>query len=317
MKTVILVLVLACTAACATVSAQTTSLYRFLHNDASARSAALAGAFVSMPEDPTALFYNPASVATLKESRISATFLKHVLDINSGFLSYNSTLEGLGDNGKFAVGVNYINYGSFDRADRNGVVSGTFGGYDLAVSGVYSNMLDSNLYYGVGIGLVANSLESSSSMAFTVDAGILYRLIAARTNIGLSVLHAGSQFSTLGGVRERLPLDIRLGVNHRLRGLPLLLNVSFQRLADEDESFFRRFENFSIGGELYLSTALQVRLGYDNQRRSGLAPESQRKLAGLSAGVGILIKEKINVDYGISSLGNAGTLHRFSVSAPL
>ena len=315
MKTVIFALILAGTA-CVTLSAQTTSLYRFLHNDASARSAALAGAFVSMPEDPSAFFYNPASVATLKESRIAATFLKHVLDINSGFVSYNSTLDALGDNGKFAVGINYINYGSFDRADRNGVVTGTFGGYDLAVSGVYSNILDSNLYYGVGIGFIANSLESSSSMAFAVDAGILYRMPAARTNIGLSVLHAGSQFSSLGGVREQLPLDIRLGVNHRLRGLPLLLNLSFQRLADETDSFFRRFENFSLGGELYLSSALQVRLGYDNQRRSGLAPESQKKLAGLSAGVGILIKE-INVDYGISSLGNAGTMHRFSVSAPL
>lgn len=316
MKTVLLALVLAYTAACATVSAQTTSLYRFLHNDASARSAALAGAFVSMPEDISALFYNPASVSTLKESRISATFLKHVLDINSGFLAYNSTLEGLGDNGKFAVGVNYINYGSFDRADRNGVVTGTFGGYDLAVSGVYSNILDSNLYYGIGLGFILNSLESSSSAAFAFDAGVLYRIPSARTNIGLSVLHAGSQLSSIGSEREQLPLDIRLGVNHRLRGLPLLFNVSFQRLADEQESFFRRFENFSIGGELYLSTALQVRLGYDNQRRAGLATESQKKLAGLSAGVGILIKE-INIDYGISSLGNAGTMHRFSVSAPL
>lgn len=316
MKTIRIALILVCALAHTTLLAQTNSLYRFLRNDASARSAALGGAFVAMPEDPAGLFYNPASVATLAENRIAATYLKHALDINSGFLSYNSTLEGLGDNGSFAVGINYINYGSFDRADRNGNILGTFGGYDLAAVAAYSNMLDSNLYYGVALNFITNSLESSSSSAVALDAGLLYRMPEARTNIGLSILHAGSQLSTIGGVSEQLPLDIRVGLNHRLRGLPLLLNVSLHHLADETDAFWEKFENFSLGGELYISSALRIRLGYDNQRRAGLAPESQKKLAGLSAGLGIIIKD-INIDYAMSSFGTVGTLHRFSVAASL
>lgn len=316
MKTIILTLIMGCTITSASLFAQTNSLYRFLRNDASARSAALGGAFVSMPDDPAAVFYNPAAVATLGESRIAATYLKHALDINSGFLSYNNTLEGIGDNGHFSVGVNYVNYGSFDRADRNGNITGTFGGYDLAAMATYANWLDSNLYYGVTVNVIVNGLESYSSSAFAVDAGVLYQMPESRTNIGLSVLHAGAQLSAIGSEREELPLDIRFGLNHRLRGLPLLLNVSLHHLADEKDNFIDRFENFSLGGELYLSSVLRARLGYDNQRRAGLASESQKKLAGLSAGIGIIIKN-INIDYAMSSFGTVGTLHRVSVAAPL
>lgn len=316
MKTIILTLLVGCTIASVSLVAQTTSLYRFLRNDASARSAALGGAFVSIPEDPTAVFYNPASVATLEESTIAATYLKHALDINSGFVSYNNTLEGIGDNGHFSVGVNYVNYGSFDRADRNGTILGTFGGYDLAAMAAYANWLDSNLYYGVAVNLIVNGLESHSSSAVALDAGILYCMPESRTNVGLSVLHAGTQISTIGSESEDLPLDIRIGINHRLRGLPLLLSLSLNRLADETDSFVDKLENFSLGGELYLSSVLRARVGYDNQRRAGLAPESQKKLAGLSAGIGIVVKN-INVDYAMSSFGTVGTLHRVSIAAAL
>ncbi len=54
---------------------QSNTVYNFLRNDVSARAAALAGSFVTMADDPNALFYNPASVGTLERAfRLSGFF---------------------------------------------------------------------------------------------------------------------------------------------------------------------------------------------------------------------------------------------------
>lgn len=285
------------------------SPYQFLRYQSSARGAALAGCLVSMPGDASALVFNPAAAYTVEEKMFSATFLKHVLDINSGLVSYIHRLEG---GAVMAGAVSYTNYGSFDKADIFGVKSGSFSANDISAGFTYANELDSNLYYGVTGKLIFITLEEESSIAFAVDAGILYQLPDGRSNIGLSILHAGAQVSKIGSESESLPLDIRAGINHRLRGLPLLVNFSLHHLADETDSFFDKFTNFSIAGELYVGKYIQLRLGYDNMIRRYTSIETDRKFSGFSGGVGIKAND-FNFDYGIALYGSSATMHRFSV----
>jgi hypothetical protein len=235
-----------------------TSPYQFLRFQSSARAAGLAGCFVSMPEDASAVIYNPATIYTVDEKVFSATFLKHVLDINSGLVSY---IDRLDDSSVIAGAVSYTNYGSFNSADIYGNMGGTFGANDIAAGVTYSNELDENLYYGVTGKLIFINLEEENSIAFAIDAGLLYQLPDGRSNVGLSVLHAGTQISKIGNDSESLPLDIRAGINHRLRGLPLLVNFSFHHLADNTDGFFDRFTNFSLAGEVYIGEYIQLRLG--------------------------------------------------------
>ncbi len=294
-------------------------LYGFLRNEANARAAAMSGTFVSITNDVSALFYNPATISTIDSSEVSATFAKHALDINSGTVAYALPLADLGfrDNGSFGVGVRYMNYGEFQRTDKNGNRTGTtFGGSDIALSFVYSNMLDSTWHYGVAVKYIHNRLDNVGSAALAVDAGMVYRIPKARASIGVSVLHLGTQIHGLGGVREELPMDIRLGVNHALRGLPLLLSVSLNRLADPAPSFFDRFANVSVGGEILLTKFFHVRVGYENQRRRELAPELQPRLSGFSGGAGLILP-MLRVDYGVNSYGMVGLLHTISLSVRL
>ncbi len=293
--------------------ASSTSPFQFLRYNGSARSAALAGCMVSMAGDPSAVFYNPATIATVDEKRFSVSFLKHVLDINSGNVSYIKYYEGLGT---FAGSVVYTNYGSFDAADQFGNINGTFGANDIALQGTYANMLDSNLYWGATLKLLYINIENDASFGFAVDAGILYLLPDGRTNIGASVLHVGSQIVAYNDIYENLPLDIRLGVNHRLEGLPLLVNFTFHHLADQTDGFFDKFSNFAVGGELYLGESLQLRLGYDNQIRSNTTPSTDRGFAGLAAGVGYR-SESFDIDYGLAQYGGSAILHRFSLRLDL
>jgi hypothetical protein len=294
-------------------------LYSFLRSDASARAAALGGAFVAIHDDASAVFYNPAVIASAEENHVSATFYKHVLDINAGFLVINTSLDSLHvpqtssfARGSVAFTANYVNYGQFERADRVGNRTGTFGGADIALGLTYANELDTNWVYGVTAKYISNRLDNASAGAFAVDAGMLYRLPKANVNIAVSVLNAGVQVATLGNALEALPLDVRLGVNHRLRGLPLLLNVGFARLADYTPNVAERLLNFSIGGEFYFGSALRVRIGYDNQRRRSLAADTQPRLAGFSGGVGVAFPT-FALDYAFVALGIPGNTHRITL----
>jgi len=291
-----------------------TSPFRFLIYNASARAAAMGGAFEAILNDPASIFYNPATIYTVQDKKFSATFLKHVLDINSGNISYIKNIENAGI---FAASVVYTNSGVFNTSDNVGYQDGsTFGSNSMSMALTYANELDTNLFYGVTVKYIFENMQKYNSSAFAFDAGLIYKLKDGRTNLGLSILNAGGMIKSFAGVTENVPLDIRIGINHRLRGLPLMVCASFHHLADQTNSIFDKFANFSFGGELYVGKAVMLRLGYDNLIRRETTPSTDRQLAGISAGIGIKTKY-VNFDYGMALFGSGFKLHRFSLALDL
>jgi hypothetical protein len=289
------------------------TVYNFLRNDVGARAAAMAGSFVTMTNDPTAFFYNPASGATMDAPGGSLGFFKHILDINAGHLVYSQHVEDLG---YISGGILFTQYGSFTETDERGSALGTFSAADLALSVGYSDSPLENLYYGVTAKFVYSGIGSYSSTALAADAGILYTIPESRLALGASLRNLGGQMSSYAGVGESLPLDLTVGASVVPRGLPLHLHLNFHRLTDDAESFGDRLRWFTIGGEFTLSTALQLRLGYDNGRRQDLKIGSSAGLAGFSIGLGLTVSD-YHIDYALSSLGAIGNLHRISVAARL
>jgi hypothetical protein len=290
------------------------SPYSFLRTNASARNAGMAGAVVSLRNDPSAIFFNPALISTVDSSEFSFTFLKHVLDINSGNAVY--VYKGMED-GVLAGQVAFSNYGTFEARDNTGKPTGrTFPANSLSAGITYSNELDRNFYYGVTAKFIYFGLEDLASTAMALDAGLYYRLKDTLTSLGVSINNAGFQLSKFNNVADKLPLDLRLGVNHRLKGLPLLINFNFHHLADSTENFFERFKNFAIGGEFYFGKYLQARFGYDNQIRNTISNETSKGLSGFSFGAGVVLND-LNIDYAFSQYGTAVILHRISLGLDL
>jgi hypothetical protein len=283
--------------------------FGFLRYNSGARAAAMAGAFEAVNNDAAAMFFNPATINTVDIKRFSATFLKHTLDINSGNVTY---VKSYNDVGTFALSAVYSNYGSFNAADNIGNITGTFGANDFAFSVNYGNELDTNLYYGIAMKYIFSNIDQYNSSALAFDIGLLYNLADKRTSLAASLLNAGFQLYSYDGVTESLPLDIRLGVNHRLAGLPLLIALSFHHLGDRTDVFFDRFLNFSIGGEFHIGKYVNIRLGYDNYIRRYTTPGSEKKLSGFAGGVGIKTKY-FNFDYALSQVGSSNLLNRFSI----
>lgn len=284
--------------------------FDFLRQDVGARASAMAGSFISMQNDPNALFYNPASLATITAPQISLGYIKHLLDINTGSLAYSQEFLDLGIAG---IGVSYVNYGSFTQTDELGVEHGTFGANDLALIGGIAIPFEENLYYGVTAKFIYSSIAEYNSSAAAADIGIMY-LIPGDDPISLAAVisNIGAQFDSYGSLREKLPLEFKVGGTIKPQHLPLLLNLNFRKLNEQRNTFFERFSAFTVGGEFTLSKVLRFRFGYNNENRKELKIGSSAGMAGFSLGGGLVFKN-MRIDYAFNSLGRLGSLNKISV----
>lgn len=287
--------------------------YDFLRVDMSARAAALGGSFTSNNDDADVIFYNPAGLGTLASNPISFSFVKYLMDINLASLSYSTEFEGIG---RFGAAVKYINYGSFNERDFTGNQTGTFNVNELALIVGYANQLDKNFFYGANIKFLYSGIADRSSTAMAVDLGLHYFIPESNWNFGFSALNLGGQLSTYYDKKENLPVDLAFGVSKKLENLPLRLSLDFHRLNQDRDNFSQRFKAFTVGAEFTLSKVMKLRFGYDNERRKDFKIGSTAGIAGFSTGVGIKISD-YQFDYGYSSLGLVGGLHRISVSTAL
>jgi hypothetical protein len=294
-----------------TASAQKPRVYDFLRNDASARAAAMGGTFATIAGDPAGLFYNPATIQTVDSTQAAFTFFKHLLDINSGFAAVGTEIEGIG---RIGIGVNFNNYGAFERVDRMGRALGEFGSNDIALSVGWGTELGEGFSAGLAAKGIYSNIDTYSSSALALDGGLLFIDTTRRINAALSLLNLGAQLASFDGIDEELPLDLKLGVSHTLRGLPLQIGVNFHRLLDSTENFFGRFENFSVGGEFTVSRPVRLRFGYDHGARRDVAFGESRGMAGISAGFGVVLRE-YRFDYAFTSLSRLGSQHHISINA--
>ena len=311
MKRIISLLTAALLIFCSTSFSQNT--YEFLRVDNSARAAALGGSFITYFDDADIIFYNPAGLELIEGSPISFSFTKHLMDINLASLAYSIEFENIG---RLGAGVQYINYGTFDEADEFGNRTGEFGAGELALLLGYAGEVEENFYYGANVKFIYSSIANRSSSAIAVDLGFHYAIPSQKINIAVVALNLGTQLSSYINTNEDLPIDVAVGVSKRLENLPLRLSLNFHKLTEKRKDLAQRFKAFTVGAEFYLSKVFTLRFGYDNEKRSELKVGTTAGIAGFNAGLGINVSQ-YRFDYGYSSLGTIGGLHRISLATSL
>jgi len=284
--------------------------YLFLQHDVSARAAAMAGSVVSMAAGPAGVFTNPASIGLDSIPLAEFGYTSHLLDIKAGFAAYS---QPVGEFGVLGIGVQYIDYGTFDHTDDLANKLGTFSAGDLAASVSLSQAFEENLYYGVTGKFIYSSIADVHSAAAAADLGLIY-LIPGNDPItlGVTVANLGTQLAYYGSIREPLPLDIRIGGTIKPQHLPLQLNLNFHKLNEERTNFLDRFTVFTVGGEFTLSKALRFRFGYNNERRKELKVGTSAGMTGFSFGGGLVLKT-MRLDYSYNSFGVIGNISRITV----
>lgn len=285
--------------------------FDFLRVETGAKASSLAGAFDTYADDPNAMFYNPASLSTITKSKVSAGFGKYLLDMNFGTMAYAQKYK---DIGWFGIGIKYFDYGTFERTDENGIATGeAFNANDLMFSVGYGNFIYEKVNYGITLKYIYSGIAEYKSSAFAVDFGLQYHIPSSQLSLSFGINNLGSQLSSYISKKEKLPLDIRVGISKRLEHTPVRLNVTFAKLNESREKIIQHLKSFSIGAEFIFSDYVSARIGYDNESRQDMKLGTSLGISGFSTGLGIRFAEKYVFDYSLNSLGKVGSTHRVNL----
>ncbi len=294
------------------------SSFQLLRFDASARTAALGGAYTAVADgDVNAMFYNPAIPGPTTNKTPSLSYLNHLAGIDAGTLAYSHAVEGLGTT--VSGGLRFVHWGTIQRRNEQGVQTGTFSAADMALTLGAARALGPRIRYGANMHVLYTQIEESQASALAADLGALYRVPARQLTVGVSLRHLGT---SLGGFETTLPLDLQLGVSKQLAHLPVRLSLTAYDLTEMGtgieggSTLDHVLGHLTFGGELRLGDALRLRLGYNHRRSRDLALSNQFDLGGLGGGFGLVIGG-IAVDYAYNSWSELGGLHQFTVRADL
>src|SRR5690554_6548908 len=111
--------------------------YQFLNLVSSPRQAALGGKVITNYDyDVTGGLFNPASINPEMDNQLALNYSSYLGGISYGTGAYAYTWDRRVQT--FHIGMTYINYGSFDGYDENGVSTGSFTGNEAALSFGYA-----------------------------------------------------------------------------------------------------------------------------------------------------------------------------------
>nr|WP_321234288.1 type IX secretion system protein PorQ [uncultured Psychroserpens sp.] len=314
------------------------STYQFLNLIASPRQAALGGKVITNYDyDVTGGLFNPATINSDMDNQLALNYSSYLGGISYGTAAYAYTWDRHVQT--LHVGMTYINYGSFDGYDLNGVSTGTFTGNEAALSAGYAYQIPfSDFYIGANLKLITSKLEQYNSIGVAADFGAMYINEKLDFHAALTVRNLGTQITTYAGLSEKLPLEVNLGLSQTLENMPLRWHLTFENLqawpigfsnparattdldgnqTQEEVSFFNELLRHTIiGAELFPERGFSIRMGYNFRRAEELRILDQRNFSGLSFGLGIKLN-KMRFSYTHARYSGASNANFFGLQIDL
>lgn len=169
-----------------TAQAQTTSGAMSLNITPGARADAMGRAFVALPDDATANWWNPAALAWRDDKVFSLMHAKLVPDLADDvyyeFLGYSMHLEGWGGIGASIV---YLGYGESQATDDSGLELGKFTSYEISpqvslgyeiIPGLAAGVTAKYVYVDLAPRWAVQDEQTGTGDTFGFDLAMLYRI---------------------------------------------------------------------------------------------------------------------------------------------
>ncbi len=319
------------------------NVYEFINLSPSAQVTALGGSLISVADDDIALGYdNPALLNSTMHQQLSFNHNLFLADIQHGFAGYGHHVKKW--DATFLGGMQYISYGSFDSADENGNINGTFNASEYGLTIGASKQLYDKMRLGANLKMVASQFEGFDSYGMLADVGAYYQDSTGTFSAGLVFKNIGTQFSTYReDNREDVGFDIQFGISKKLKYLPFRFSVIAHNLQrwnilyddpnKEETTFFgdqqpsdnkgkdivdNLFRHIIFNGEFILGKKdnFRIRIGYNHLRRSEMKVASLRSIAGFSGGIGLKIN-RFKISYGRSVFHIAGGANHIGITTNL
>ncbi|MCZ6702526.1 MAG: PorV/PorQ family protein [Ignavibacteria bacterium] len=306
---------------------------KFLSMGIGPRANAMGGAFTSVVNDVSALYWNPAGMAELTkyEAMFTYTSIFKDLDINLNYFALVIPTEDLGN---FGLSVTALDYGDMEVTTEF-FPEGTgekFSAASYAFGLSYARNITEWFAAGITIKYITEGIFNSSANGFAFDIGTVFntpffgiKFASIITNFGSKMQMSGDDLlirhdadPTRRGNNEtvdafyktddfELPLKLQIGLSKDFQFLDgQRLTIAVDATHPNDNS-----EYANIGGELsFLDNLVSLRGGY-----KGLFLEDN--LEGLTLGVGlnyVLGVFAVGVDYSYQEFEFLSYIHSFSVS---
>jgi len=312
-----------------------------------ARAAGMGESFVSIADDATATYWNPAGLAFQQGTEISLMHSNWLPQLASDlYFDYATIRRDLGPIGTAGLSVTFINLGDqFITGELDPTVLGTFSSYELAVSGSFGSKLSANAAAGVTLKFIYSNLApevqntaqkgDGRATAFAVDLGYLHKnFLVDRLNFGLNLTNLGPKITYIDAAQaDPLPTNLRLGFSYYLLKQEynsLVISTEFDRLlvsipkrgerpdpfykalftSWNDEKFNQELKHIiaNVGAEYWYNNLLALRAGYHYDEIG--------KVKYISAGAGLKYS-LYRLDFGYISAGEGHPLSdtmRFSLT---
>jgi len=255
----------------------------FLKMGVGARAAAMGGAFTALANDATALYWNPAGLAQLNETELSATYNSWFQGVSQGYFSMATPAFG----GTFALGINYVDMGRLEGRNSEGEATGNFSASDIHTScGI---AFGEKFMFGFSGGVLRDTIDESTETAFLATGGILFKP-TEQVALGIVYQNVGQKLG-----ESPLPATLRGGLALEIGNITLALDM----VSPNDNDTY-----FCGGVEVSLGSLLVVRGGYTTGQDEG---------EGYSAGIGFR-SSTLGVDYAYVPYGDLGDTHRISLA---
>jgi len=309
-----------------------TTAAKFLSIGIGPRANAMGGAFTSVANDASALYWNPAGAANLTDYEAMFTYTSLFKDLNIN-LNYAGIVIPAGSLGNFGVSVTALDYGDMNVTTEL-YPEGTgekFSASSYAFALSYARNITENFTAGITIKYISEKIFNSSANGFAVDIGTIFntpfygiKFSSIITNYGSKLQIAGEDLlvrhdadPTRKGNNEtvdayyktekfELPLKLQIGLS---KDFQLFEDQRFTIAVDATHPNDNA-EYVNVGGELALfDNIFCLRGGY----KTLFLEDSQEGLtlgAGLNYTLGILT---IGIDYAFQEYDFLGDTHSFGV----
>ena len=296
------------------------SVYQFLNLVTSPRQAALGGKVITFYDsDVNQGHFNPANINPEMDNKLALNYGSLYGEVTYGTAAYAYTYDRHVQT--FFGGVNYVNYGKFQGYDENGVATSNFTGSEIALTFGYAyNIPNSDFYVGANAKLINSTLESYSSFGAAVDIGAMFIDTRNDVNWAISIRNVGIQITPYAETREKLPLEVLIGVSQLMENVPIRWHLTLENMQqwqiafanpnraqgnldggstpEKVSVFGNALRHVIIGAELFPDKAFNIRLGYNFRRAEELRILEQRNFSGISVGFGLKVNNlKFNYSY--------------------
>ncbi|MDP3580987.1 MAG: PorV/PorQ family protein [Ignavibacteria bacterium] len=292
------------------------------------RAIGMGGAFTSIADDITSVYWNPSGTANIVSNEAFFNHTALYSDINHDFAAYATSLSDIGTIGAF---VSVLSMDDMQvRTIENPEGTGEFFNYNTMVLGVnFSKFLTTNFSIGFNVKYISENLWHMSSEGFAIDIGTLYKIpVLNELRIASSVSNFGTKMQLTGrdatviypsGSGEEnlinsnieldkfdLPLIFRFGISADVIKISTTrLTVGVDAIHPNDNT-----EYLNAGTEFSWNEIVFLRAGYN----SLFEVDSEK---GLTLGFGlnyrIMDMLKAKIDYAYQDFGRLKGVHYFSV----